>query len=338
MKESTSRPCFVVAPEDLRQLTLLAQTAAGRMAARAQVVLLSAQGLTVERIASELSIVPPTVYKWRRRFAERGIAGLYDLPRPGQPLKLDDQRKRAMMRLITEAVPEDALEWSIRRLAKVARVTEHQARSVLQRSRRSPSDRSGEAPGYFGHSPSLLGAVCLAAPVVGALISVENERTATDASLGGVHDRAEARLTRYHNEPQSSYRAFRASESAAAPRELRAAQLVMAFGELSDVVHPGRRLELIIAPAGAFGVALTNELCPRVRVVALETVCIWLRTFERYLLCLEEPALATEASESELTKLRACLAEHSTHAAPGSGSEFFWRNSRWHAASDSPRR
>jgi len=36
------------------------------------------------RIADRLEGDPKTVGQWRRRFAERGVDGLYDAPRPGQ--------------------------------------------------------------------------------------------------------------------------------------------------------------------------------------------------------------------------------------------------------------
>lgn len=312
-----SRAFFLVGPEDRRRLTLLTQTGTQRMAARARIVLLSEQGLSVEQIASELSIVPPTVYKWRRRFAERGIAGLYDLPRPGQPLKLTEQRKQAIVRLVTEAIPEDALEWSIRRLAKAAGVTEHQARSVLGSRRLGPPSTATDL-GW----PLQLGAVCLAPPLVGAAVLVDPERAASDAPLGSAH----ARLAHTRNDPSSLYRAFRVSDATPATHALHVTRLLDALAQLSSAVPPSRALELIVAPASAFTTALPTEPQHATRVVALPSVSDWLRAVESTLLGLEDEAFGLETGASDVKALRACLAQHSAQAPPQNNREFFWKN------------
>lgn len=328
-KEPTmSRACFLVEPEDRRRLALLAQTGSKRMAIRARVVLLSEQGLTVEQIASELSIVPPTVYKWRRRFAERGIAGLYDLPRPGQPLKLTEERKQAIVRLVTEAVPEDALEWSIRRLAKVAGVTEHQARSVLG-SRRPASD----AVTPLLRWPLQLGAVCLAPPLAGAVLLVDAQRAASDAPLGPAY----ARLGHYRKDPRSLYRAFCTSERTSAPRDQQIARMLDALGEFSGSVHPSRALELVVAPAGAFTTAPPAELRRTLTMVLLPSVSVWLRTLESTLLWLEDEALGPDTDASEVKALRLRLAQHNALAEPRNGSEFLWKNPCLNAVPNSER-
>lgn len=340
-----SRATLLVGPEDRGKLVLLTQTGSKRMAARAQIVLLSERGLTVEQIASELSLVPPTVYKWRRRYAERGIQGLYDLPRPGQPLKLTEQRKQAIVRLVTEAVPDDALEWSIRRLAKVAGVTEHQARSVLKSRRLAPlaSPEASETDPERAPLPEL-GAVYLGSPVVGAAVLVDVERTAIGAELATARAVEPARLARARHDPSSLYRAFCISESASdrqedrQDQELRLARLVSALGELSEAAPPGRTLELIVAPGSAFA-TLPGKPLARLRVVPVPTVSAWLRSLEGYLLSLEDAASApdavgTAARATDVKALRACLAQHNTEAAR-SGAEFFWKSPSLSARSDS---
>jgi transposase len=70
-----------------RQLkrTVRAYTAPQAGVLRAQIVLQAAAGLATERIARTLGVTPTTVRKWRRRWCQRGFAGLADLPRPGRP-------------------------------------------------------------------------------------------------------------------------------------------------------------------------------------------------------------------------------------------------------------
>ena len=52
---------------------------------RAQIVLLAADGHSNTAIAKELGISRPTVISWRSRYAEHGLDGLVDSPKPGRP-------------------------------------------------------------------------------------------------------------------------------------------------------------------------------------------------------------------------------------------------------------
>jgi transposase len=64
----------------------LTRYACGRVAARAWMVLWSAERVPVAEIALRLRRRPKTVRKWLRRFARSGAAGPADLPRSGRPL------------------------------------------------------------------------------------------------------------------------------------------------------------------------------------------------------------------------------------------------------------
>ena len=59
--------------------------APARVVERARIVLLAADGLTGPQIAGRAGCTEPTVIKWRRQYAESGLAGLEDAPRPGGP-------------------------------------------------------------------------------------------------------------------------------------------------------------------------------------------------------------------------------------------------------------
>src|SRR3954463_10742251 len=82
----------------------------GSHAERARIVLLSAGGPSAEAIAAQLDVVPLTVYKWRGRYSRRGIAGLSDLPRPGQPGKMT----------MTPDKAKQILDWTIHRVPREA--------------------------------------------------------------------------------------------------------------------------------------------------------------------------------------------------------------------------
>jgi len=60
------------------------------LALRCRIVLAAAGGATNQEIAAELRCHPTTVGKWRNRFAELGVDGLHDEPRPGKPRTISD--------------------------------------------------------------------------------------------------------------------------------------------------------------------------------------------------------------------------------------------------------
>jgi len=66
---------------------------------RAQIVLAAAMGRCNARIARDLRISQDTARKWRGRFADRGLEGLGDLPRPGRPRQISAQARAAVVAL-----------------------------------------------------------------------------------------------------------------------------------------------------------------------------------------------------------------------------------------------
>ena len=97
--------------------------APARVAERARIVLLSAEGLTGPQIAERVGCTEPTVIKWRRQYAEHGLAGLQDAPRPGGPKTVLTEDAIAEILSATVTPPPEALaemgvtHWSARRLA-----------------------------------------------------------------------------------------------------------------------------------------------------------------------------------------------------------------------------
>ena len=62
------------------------------LAQRARILLRLADGQTPKAISEQLHISAPVVFKWRKRYQEAGLEGLKDLPRSGQPRKLDEAK------------------------------------------------------------------------------------------------------------------------------------------------------------------------------------------------------------------------------------------------------
>jgi putative transposase len=85
---------------------------------RARIILSSADGEANNAIAQRLKLTKATVGKWRARFIERRIAGLYDDVRPGKPRTIDDERAAQLIRTTLHTKPADgSTHWSVRSAA-----------------------------------------------------------------------------------------------------------------------------------------------------------------------------------------------------------------------------
>ena len=117
---------LAVAAHDRVQLTAWVRTATTRrsLAERARIILLSAEGLSAAAIAERLGVVRLTGYKWRQRYVGHGLGGLHDRPRPGQPRRLSPAQARDILRWTVERIPHEATHWSLRLMAKHARVSQ----------------------------------------------------------------------------------------------------------------------------------------------------------------------------------------------------------------------
>lgn len=104
---------------ELASLVSRRSTAQG-LALRARIILACAEGEQSKVVAARLGIDPDTVGKWRRRFAEHRLEGLWDEPRSGTPRTIEDARIEAVIVRTLETKPPDATHWSSRGMARAS--------------------------------------------------------------------------------------------------------------------------------------------------------------------------------------------------------------------------
>lgn len=108
---------LVLSEDERAQLTSFARSRSlpAGLGARARIVLSSANGEANSSIADRLELAQATVGKWRKRFIERRIPGLYDNVRPGAPRSIDDERLAALINTTLHTKPADgSTHWSVR--------------------------------------------------------------------------------------------------------------------------------------------------------------------------------------------------------------------------------
>jgi transposase/DNA-binding CsgD family transcriptional regulator len=109
-------PAIVLTDEQESELTRLARSkrTSVRLAQRARIVLLAAQGLQNKDIAEQLGIGRVQVARWRERYVKSGLQGIErDLPRGAPPVKVDVVK---LVELTTKTTPEAATHWSTRKM------------------------------------------------------------------------------------------------------------------------------------------------------------------------------------------------------------------------------
>jgi transposase len=77
-----------------------------------------AEGTNSKVVARRLHVTPGTVCKWRGRFIEQRLDGLYDELRPGAKRTITDEQLEQLIIRTFETMPKGATHWSTREMAK----------------------------------------------------------------------------------------------------------------------------------------------------------------------------------------------------------------------------
>jgi transposase len=89
-----------------------------KLALRARIALLSADGIATGEIMQQLGTSTPTITRWRNRYETTGIAGLLkDRSRPGRKRRIEENRVREVVEKTLQEKPPQATHWSTRSLA-----------------------------------------------------------------------------------------------------------------------------------------------------------------------------------------------------------------------------
>jgi len=106
-----------------------------RLADRAKMILLAAEGQTTQNIAQQLNTRSARVSRWRTRFALQGIEGLYDAGREGTPKKYDPViTENRILAVLRGAPPRGYSSWTGSLVAReLGDVTRDQVWRVLKK-------------------------------------------------------------------------------------------------------------------------------------------------------------------------------------------------------------
>src|SRR6266542_655166 len=132
----TGRPKTAISltADERTQLQSLAtsRTLPHALVARAKLVLWAAEGNSNTEIAERLQFSKPTVGKWRQRFQQHRLSGLYDELRPGRPRSIEDDQVAALLNRTLSRKPTASTHWSVRQAAKASGISKSTVHRLFQ--------------------------------------------------------------------------------------------------------------------------------------------------------------------------------------------------------------
>jgi len=123
---------------------------------------LAAAGKQDLEIAAETGIGNQKAARWRKRFLKMGLAGLEkDAPRPGRAPTITPAKVREVVRTTTQEKPAHAAQWSTRRMAEAAGLSEKSVRRIWHKHGLKPhlsrTFKAGNDPEFAGKLEAILG-------------------------------------------------------------------------------------------------------------------------------------------------------------------------------------
>src|SRR3974390_3249806 len=95
-----------------------AGTVEARMAKRARMMLMAAEGCSNRDIGEVVDLHYNQVGMWRKRYEEYGLAGLDDLERSGRPWVYDYDDVVLLVKLVTTDPPDGSTRWTMEAVAE----------------------------------------------------------------------------------------------------------------------------------------------------------------------------------------------------------------------------
>lgn len=105
---------------------------------RAEIILLSEQGLSMNDIVEQTGLSKPVVNKWRQRFREHGIDGLKDAPRSGKPRTITPEQQVMVIDKACSKPKGGYTNWSQKRIADQVGISQSKVFQILKQADLKP--------------------------------------------------------------------------------------------------------------------------------------------------------------------------------------------------------
>src|SRR6516225_7210014 len=141
--------CVVVSDEDRVRLEAIIgdRTRPVKHVQRARIVLLSAERLPVLQVAGRAGVSRPAVWRWQRRYAEAGVAGLLR-DKTRAPGEMTHWTGRAMAKTVSLALH------TVQRIWRANRLQPHRLRTFKRSSDPALAEKVEDIVGLYMHPPT----------------------------------------------------------------------------------------------------------------------------------------------------------------------------------------
>jgi transposase len=109
-----------------------------RYVERAEIVLLSDRGISIEGIVQQVGLSRPVVNKWRQRFRQQGIDGLKDAPRSGKPKTITAEQQAMVIEKACSKPDGGYTNWSQERIAREVGISQSKVFQILKNADLKP--------------------------------------------------------------------------------------------------------------------------------------------------------------------------------------------------------
>jgi putative transposase len=109
-----------------------------RYVERAEVILYSDQGKTIDNIVEMTGLSRPVINKWRQRFRELGVAGLKDAHRSGKPRVITPEQQAKVIEKACTKPEGGYTNWSQKRIANEVGISQSKVNQILKQADLKP--------------------------------------------------------------------------------------------------------------------------------------------------------------------------------------------------------
>jgi transposase len=333
------KPMLTLTDDERAALTRLTKRmrASRSLAFRAQLVLASADGATNSAVAQRYRTTNATVGKWRQRFIDRRLAGIYDEPRVGAPRTISDEDVEAVIVKTLETTPPGETHWSTRTMAAKAGMSHTTVGRiwrtfglkphVTESFKISPDpqliEKIRDVVGLYMHPPT--NAVVFSFDEKSQIQALERAQPILPMDIG----QPERRTHNYiRNGTLDLFAALNVATGEVLARctaRHRATDFVAFLRALDASVEPALEVHLVLDNLSAHRAPMVHRWLlrhPRFHLHFTPTYASWLNLVERFFGLLTEKALR-RGSHTSVRQLRAAILAY-VDAHNDKGKPFIW--------------
>ncbi|MGH7803458.1 MAG: IS630 family transposase [Candidatus Binatia bacterium] len=307
------------------------------VAFRARLVLACAAESSNTVVARRHRTTNQTVGKWRRRFVEGRLAGLYDEPRVGGPRTISDAAVEAVIVRTLETTPKGATHWSTRTMAAKAGMSHAMIGKIwrtfglkphLTRSfKLSPDpqlvDKVRDVVGLYMNPPT--NAVVFSFDEKAQIQALQRAQPILPMDIGQPERRTHNYIRHGTLDLFAALNVATGEVLARCKQKHRAQDFVAFLGDIDASVAPGLQVHVVLDNLSAHKAPAVHRWLlrhPRVHFHFTPTYASWLNLVERFFGLLTENALK-RGSHTSIPQLRDAILGYVT-AHNENGKPFKW--------------